>query len=176
MDMNTGHEDPTAIRYLIWLLEDDELQAATLEQDLIEHSAQLSKDNIIRIPTEAEFLAKLKEVFETKPAERPRLVIADVMLPWAFLGNEPEGVIRPPEVNTTHGFRSAGARCWNALRTQERAAQVRKTPFVFHTVLRKEEFDYPLQYSDENTGYIPKDQPFDALREEIKKVTDVTEE
>ena len=47
---------------------------------------------------------------------------------------------------------------------------------MFHTVLRADEFEYPRRYSDENTGYIPKDQPFDALRLEIKKVTDLNEE
>jgi CheY-like chemotaxis protein len=167
--------DSTTINDLIWLLEDDDRQAATLERDLVKNYARLSKDKVIRIPTEAEFLQKLKEVFDDETAQRPRLVIADVMLPWAFLGKEPQGVERPADVNTTHGFRTAGARCWDALRAKERAANVRRTPFVFHTALSAEEFDYP-RYSDKNTQYIPKDQSFERLQAAIKEVTDLHEE
>ncbi len=176
--MSTTQNDSTTIpdSDLIWLLEDDDRQAASLEQHLVEHHARLSTGKVIRIPTEADFLVKLKEVFEDKTAKRPRLVIADVMLPWAFFGKEPTGVDRPAEVNTTHGFRTAGARCWEALRKKERAARVGSTPFVFHTVLRRDEFNYPDKYSDDKTGYTPKDLPFGQLDEAIKEVTDLSQD
>lgn len=156
---------------VIWLVEDDDRQAATLEQFLVQQHPRVSKGEVVRIPTESQFLDKLREVFERK-AKRPRLVIADVMLPWAFIGMVPEGIEQPPEVSTTHGFRSAGARCWTALRARERTANTKSTPFVFHTVLPKDEFGFN-QHSDKSTGYIAKDQPFSRLRKTIEDLTDL---
>jgi hypothetical protein len=171
--MNKNY-DVANVSDTVWLVEDDDRQAATLEQYLMQHHPRLAEGEIVRIATESQFLSKIREVFEQKGL-RPRLVIADVMLPWAFLGMEPEGIEQPPEVRSTHGFRAAGVRCWKALREKERAAKVVRTPFVFHTVLPKEEFGFD-DHSDANTSYVAKDQPFDRLEEAINDVTNLDED
>lgn len=158
----------------IWLVEDDERQAAALEQYLLRHHPTLSASKVVKIATESEFLAQMHAAFDSK-VQKPRLVIADVMLPWAFLGAEPEGVERPPEVNDSNGFRFAGARCLQALRKCEKHANAARTPFVFHSALPKEAFEFD-KYRDAKTAYIPKDEPFDRLEQTIQEVTNLDAE
>jgi CheY-like chemotaxis protein len=152
---------------VIWLLEDDHLQADALA----EHLRGNHRGAVLQISSEAQFLSNLQKAFGQNVQPRPRLVIADVMLPWCFIGERIEGVEPDPEVNTRHGFRNAGVRCWRQLRQWEKKRNVRRTPFVFHTVLRSEEFGFEMN-SDNQTAYVSKDQPPEVLDAQIKHVSE----
>jgi len=147
----------------IWLLEDDYRQFETLQRHFLRFPQRISPKQLVRLSTESEFLARVHRAFVEESVSIPRMVIMDVMLPWARLGEEPEGVKQPDEVKTKYGFTTAGVRCWAALREAEKKVGAPKTPVVFHTVIRKEEIGYPAKFEDGKTGYVSKEQPFDQL-------------
>ena len=157
---------------VIWLVEDDYLQTDALREHLESKFPRAARAEIVPIYSESEFLMRVQDAYVQGKQRRPRLVIADVMLPWSFPGDSVAGVTPDPEVQNKNGFRNAGVRCWRNLRKYEGNERGNAlTPFVYHTVLRGEEFDLGNN-EDDATGYVAKDRPMEELDATILEFTD----
>jgi CheY-like chemotaxis protein len=144
----------------VYLVEDDPQQSATIK-DAIERRYNNIKVELLE--TESEFRECLDSLAtHQKP---PRLVICDVMLPWAFPA--PNAPPPPPEVEKGT-FREAGLRCWERFRE---VPAYKEIPWIYFTVLDVNTIDY-THHSDGKTGYSQKSGSLNPLFVEIEEFED----
>ncbi len=112
----------------IWLVEDDFLQAETIEKALSEHYSE-----VVIITSESEFCRRVEEIVKGQPCA----LVLDVMLRWADPG--PETPVPPPIVKDKGPY-LAGFRCLEKL--AEAGGQA--LPVVLFTVLDRSDVEAPL--------------------------------
>jgi hypothetical protein len=148
----------------IILIEDDPQQSASIKAAI---KRRYRNAEVELLETEAEFYKRLEA---TRPGGiRPRIVISDVMLPWAH----PDPGAPAPGREVIEGtFRKAGLRCWAKSRESK---ELKTTPWVFFTVLDENTIEFAT-HSDERTGYARKGPSIEPLLEEIEEYLHVDDE
>jgi CheY-like chemotaxis protein len=140
----------------IVLVEDDPQQSASIKA-AIGHRYRDAEVKLLE--TESEFYGFLAAL--PVGGGGLRMVICDVMLPWAY--PEPDAPAAPQKVREGT-FRTAGLRCWQKFREQ---TGLRGIPWIYHTVLDEKAVELE-NYSDEQTGFIQKSSSIDPLLEEME--------
>ncbi len=142
----------------IFILEDDFQQSQTLGRVFRDRY----KDREIRLlDTESAFRLKA-----SSDDEVPGLLICDVMLPWAFPGDDEPAEI-PEDVSQADGYTRAGNRCYDYVRAHASKAW-KKVPVLFHTVLTKEEMLFKETVgNDSRVNYVGKDAKLEDLLLEV---------
>ena len=113
---------------LIWVVEDDPLQAEMIVDGL---EAALGKLTLEQVSTEFDFRERLENL--KGHGEVPFAVVLDVMLRWTDAGPDLQ---EPPAEVKKGGYNRAGFRCAKLLAEHPRASTAR---VVLYTVLRPEE-------------------------------------
>ncbi|HEV7404950.1 MAG TPA: hypothetical protein VGO11_18550 [Chthoniobacteraceae bacterium] len=144
----------------VWVIDDDRIYRDVLCGGL---NASLADIHIRRISTERQALEQMEKVEGGDTA--PDLVIADVMMPYIFPGEEGEVPLEITELGDDF-FREAGVRLWKKARHSTSSA-LRSVPWIYHSVLRATSMDFEKN-SDHKTEYVSKDQAFKALMEAIR--------
>jgi CheY-like chemotaxis protein len=143
---------------IIFLIEDDPQQSASIKAAI---ERRYRNAEVELLETESEFCNRIAEL-PAGGGRRPRIVVSDVMLPWAFpTSNTPEV---PTEV-VEGTFRKAGLRCWNRFRQRE---DLRQIPWIYFTVLDEKTIEFE-KHSDEQTGYAQKSNQIDPLLDEMEE-------
>jgi len=142
----------------ILLIEDDPQQSETIKAALERRYGDVQVE---LVETEADFYTRLSSI--PVGGERPRIVVCDVMLPWAFPA--PDSPSQPPEV-IRGTFREAGLRCWRRFRERE---DLRGVPWIYFTVLDAKTINLE-SHSDANTGYAQKAGGIEPLFEKINDI------
>lgn len=106
------------------LIEDDPQQLESIKLAIERHYPGVE---VQTLETESDFYDHLAQI--PKFDERLRMVICDVMLPWAFPSVDAP---LPPADVIKETFRKAGLRCWKKFRQRE---DLRSVPWIYFTVL-----------------------------------------
>lgn len=142
---------------LFILIEDDPQQSATITTAI---EGRYRNALVELLETESEFCERVDKM--ALGEARPRMIISDVMLPWAF--PEPNAPAVPHEVEQGT-FREAGLRCWERFRKRP---DLKTVPWIYFTVLDETTIDYEA-HSDERTGYVQKAGSIEPLLQEIEE-------
>jgi CheY-like chemotaxis protein len=149
---------------VILLVEDDPQQSASIKAAVERHCRNAEVE---LLETESDFYARLAAI--TGSGTRPRMVICDVMLPWAF--PDPDAPKAPPDVERGT-FRKAGLRCWERFRQLD---DLRRVPWIYFTVLDEKTIGFET-HSDERTGYVQKAGSIAPLLQEIDEYLHVDDQ
>jgi CheY-like chemotaxis protein len=141
----------------IWVVEDDRIYRDVLCEGLEQAMPGVT---IRKFPNESQVYAAVEEL-ESKENEKPDMIIADVMMPYKFPGENTPDPSEEIKKEGEDAFRTAGIRLWQRVRDSE-DSQLQKIPWIYHTVLRPKTMKFE-ENKDENTFYIGKDQPFADL-------------
>lgn len=135
----------------ILLVEDDHLQAPSIEAKLRKSFASVRVDTI---STEAAFRSQ----FDRIAGESYDVVVMDVMLRWT----DPSPQMEPPpaEFETTGGIYHAGIRCRQMLNEDQRTRHI---PVILYSMLTQT--DLP------DVKYLEKDADGDGLIQLIREIT-----
>jgi hypothetical protein len=122
----------------IWIIEDDPLQAECLSETIHRKlkAAGVSGVSVEIKPMETE--CEFREGFGQALSEGklPDAVICDVMLPWAYPGDD--GFEDPtPEASAPEAYREAGNRCFALMSESVKSAKVPPVPWLFRTILSR---------------------------------------
>lgn len=142
------------------LVEDDPQQSETIKSAIERRYRDVEVE---LLETESDFCNRLATI--PVRGERPRMVICDVMLPWAFPSADAP---LPPSDVSAGTFRKAGLRCWERFRQRE---DLRSIPWIYFTVLDETTIDLK-SHSDERTGYAQKAGSIEPLYAEIEEFQD----
>jgi len=148
------------MKTLILLIEDDCQQSETIKRAIERRYQSVSVE---LIESESDFCQRLHSLPDSK--RKPRVVICDVMLPWA--SPAPDAPTQPREV-AEGTFRKAGLRCWARFREHQ---DLRSVPWIYFTVLDEKTIDLK-SYSDDKTGYVQKAGSIEPLFAEIDEFQD----
>jgi CheY-like chemotaxis protein len=140
---------------IILLVEDDPQQSASIKAAVERHWRNA---DVELLETESDFYSRATAI--AVAGAKPRMVICDVMIPWAF--PDPDAPKAPPEVQEGT-FRKGGLRCWKRFRQIE---EFRQVPWIYFTVLDEKTIGFE-EHSDERTGYVQKAGSIEPLLEEI---------
>ena len=116
----------------ILLLEDNPIQAEMMLEKF-ERCLRLSKEEILYIRTESEFLSRMPEIVRFKPD----IAVLDTMMMWSV--PRPDAPERPAKVKE-EGYYVAGVRCAEALRRA-----LPDTPMIFYTIVDPGELESYLR-------------------------------
>jgi hypothetical protein len=146
----------------VLMLEDDPLQGTTIFRFLMERLAT----HVDRLVTESDFHRYLNEIKRGRQA-MPDLVISDMMMPWAWPGENKD--IPVPEVVRKETFRRAGFRCLGLMQDLCRQSVRRASiPWVFFSVLSREDVETPVAAEgDVLPMFITKEEGLERLFETI---------
>ncbi len=142
----------------ILIVEDDPQQSESI-RDAIRRCYRGAVVEILE--TEYEFRRRMDRI--PKEGPKPRMVICDVMLPWAY--PDPDAPSAPPDVQEGT-FRMAGVRCYDCFRRRE---DLKEIPWIYFTVLDKETIEYE-KHSDERASFVQKSSSINVLLDEMRQM------
>jgi hypothetical protein len=143
------------MRDRVILVEDDPEQSASIKAAV---RARYRNAEVEILETEGELY---RRVASLPPGGGDlRMVICDVMLPWAY---PDRGSPKPPQEVVEGTFRKAGVRCWRKLRQRQ---DLRDIPWIYFTILDERAFEF-ARYSDDRTGYAQKANSIEPLLDEM---------
>jgi CheY-like chemotaxis protein len=142
----------------IIVVEDDHLQEGPLVERL---EAACPGYRIDSVRTECEFRERLPSL----RADRPDLVIMDVMLRWDDPRRDPT---EPPATVVREGFYRAGLRCVELMSIDPRLASV---PIILYTILEKSDLDQDSRMMSAKVFYLRKSTDLDTLVRKVREFT-----
>lgn len=139
------------------IVEDDYLQADTLEDVLLERYPGAEVD---RIRTEHQFMGRIDEL-RKKP---PDIALLDIMVRWT---DPTDNMPDPPSEVEEGGYFGAGIRCMKKLRSVEETADM---PIILYTVLQDSDMEELNIEETGRTRHVTKDSDTDELFEAIDEL------
>ncbi|HEX7957628.1 MAG TPA: hypothetical protein VF508_11830 [Pyrinomonadaceae bacterium] len=136
----------------VLIVEDDKAQYEFIHQTL---QSMKNVSRVERFSTEREFAEK----FERLAADRPDVILMDIMLRW---DNPARDMEDPPKEVAREGFYRAGLRCERMLAGDERTRGIR---VIIYSVLEPE--DLPER---EGVKFLPKNFDSKELARELRNV------
>jgi CheY-like chemotaxis protein len=138
----------------VLIVEDDWAQYEFISQALLNLKPV---PRVVRFGNEKEF----NDRFEELAADRPDVILMDIMLRWA---NPAPQMEQPPEEVKRDGFYRAGLRCERMLAGDERTKEI---PVIIHSVLSLEPEDLPKRAG---VKFLPKNFDIKELARELRNV------
>lgn len=138
----------------ILLLEDDYLQAESIENELHQ---KIRNAEVVVLKTESEFYSYLDELAANSEVKVPDVAILDVMVPWE---TPTENMTKPPPEIRTEGSYRAGIRCVKKLLNR---GETKGIKMILYSILEKEDIAQDLRSLPKGVTLVTKRQDLDEL-------------